>query len=154
MKKYKVKCFIEECNDDVAKSINYEDTERFATFDTIDEAKIYVEKQKEGVICDNINKQFIIRKYGENCVKIIHSDDYSENYTWKIERVFKPVSIIDKLKNDIILNNGNFSDDELEVVLDKLILVAIGKGYNDANKVWIDAFENGCLEDYAKSFTE
>lgn len=154
MKKYKVKCFIEECNDDVAKSINYEDTERFATFDTIDEAKEYVEKQKEGVICNNINAQTVIRKYGENCVKIIHSDDYSENYTWKIERILKPVSIIDKIKYYIIDNNGKLSNDELECNLDKLILVAKASGYNDANKTWIDAFENGCLEDYAKSFTE
>jgi hypothetical protein len=154
MKKYKVKCFIEECNDDVAKSIKYEDTERFATFDTIDEAKIYVEKQREEVICNNTNAQFVIRKYGENCVKIIHSDDYSENYTFKIERVFKPVSIIDKLKYYIIENNGKLSNDELECNLDKLILVTRGKGYNDANQDWLNAFENGSLEDYAKSFTE
>lgn len=153
MKKYKVKCFIEECNDDVAKSINYEDTERFKTFNSRNEAEEYIIKQQTEIMQKNLSA-VVIHKYGLYSIKVQHNDDYSEIYTWKIERVFKPVSIIDKLKNDIILNNGNFSDDELEVVLDKLILVAIGKGYNDANKVWIDAFENGCLEDYAKSFTE
>lgn len=70
----------------------------------------------------------------------------------KISRCKKPKSLLDKIKELIIENNGKYSNLQLEYQLEKLINVAHAKGQTAANNIWLNAIECGCLEEHLSSF--
>ena len=61
-------------------------------------------------------------------------------------------SLVNKIKELIIENNGKYTDSQLESQLEKLIIIAHAKGQSAANNVWLNAIECGCLEEHISSF--
>ena len=152
MSKYIVKLFVESKNDDIAKSIKFEDTEHFSTFQTLEEAEEYLRKDINETL-EKIKQDYTaeISIDGKSII-VKYNDDYIDILNWIIQDVKKPKSLVDKIKALIIENNGNYSDSQLESQLEKLINAAHAKGQTAANNVWLNAIECGCLEEHLSSF--
>ena len=152
MSKYFVKLFIESKNDDIAKSIKFEDTEHFSEFQTLEEAEEYLRKDIYETL-EKIKQDYTpeISADGKSII-VKYDDDRTDILNWVIQDVKKAKSLLDKIKELIIENNGKYSNSQLESQLEKLINVAHAKGQTAANNIWLDAIECGCLEEHLSSF--
>ena len=152
MSKYIVKLFIESKNDDIAKSIKFEDTEHFSEFQTLEEAEEYLRKDIYETL-EKIKQDYTpeISADGKSII-VKYDDDRTDILNWVIQDVKKAKSLLDKIKELIIENNGKYSNSQLESQLEKLINVAHAKGQTAANNIWLDAIECGCLEEHLSSF--